>query len=300
MKLFATSGRVLAVAIVLAAGGAINSAAAVITNPKPIVPAAASTTGPLTAAPAPAQVGQTISIVYTNPAAWKIDRLTLDFGDGQSVPVFSGEVKTHTYQAPGTYVLRVTWGSVKLASLSLVVLATPWYLTAKPQQGVFGEPITFALFAPPNAHQSFSICFGDESVSDAGPGVGMSCPTTIQANGTITHTYTQFGRFLIRLRDPNRDQIVVTVLPPGGHQRGGWALEAMQPTIPVGQLETFVLYASRTTPESCPIWFGDSQSSSQIRPNGVATHRYSLFGKFEVRVGSPCQPVSVLVTVLHP
>ena len=262
--------------------------------------------GTLTASPSPAQVAEQVKFTYNNPNARNLDLFKLDFGDGQSVFIHAKDFATHLYQAPGNYPVRVMAGTTQLVAIYLPVAAKAWYLTVTPQLVLFGNPVTFTLVAPGSMHQSYPILFGDEEVSEAGPGIRrIESSVTIPANGKVTHTYKQFGNFLARVGDPPRDSAAVRVLPPGGADLGGWALEALLQSPAVGQVETFVLFAPASANRNCSLWFGDESggpaglpvTTTQIHTHSVATHRYASFGQFRVRVGAPCQSQPLMLTV---
>jgi hypothetical protein len=286
----------------------------------------------VSASPAPAIVGASVAITLTTSVS-RTAPYGLDFGDTQQSSIAPGKPVTHAYQKAGTFQIRVLDGSNVVAQVSLIVQLSfrpqmvsaaampaavasptpfPWKLDVSPDP-VLGQPVTFTLEAPNNVNESCPILFSDEQTGDNGP---MLRNTMIQTRGTITHIYSRFGPFEVKVLAPCPTQLAdVTIDSPLKTEAKhidscltSWKLAALPLILNINQETTIVLCAPAHQNQTCKIRFGDEQTgpgagvppSSTILARSTIMHRYARYGTFSVIVDLPCQAPPITVTVKPP
>jgi hypothetical protein len=286
----------------------------------------------VSASPAPAIVGAAVAITLTTTIS-STAPYGLDFGDTQQGSIAPGKPVTHAYQKAGTFQIRVLDGSRVVAQVSLVVQLPfrpqmisaaampaavasptpfPWKLDVSPDP-ILGQPVTFTLEAPNNLNESCPIMFSDEQTGDNGP---MLRNTMIQTRGTITHIYSRFGPFEVKVLAPCPTQLADVMIDSplktiASHDDScltSWKLAALPLILNINQETMIVLCAPAHQNQTCKIRFGDEPTgpgvgappSSTILARSTTRHRYARYGAFSVRVDSPCQALPITVTVKPP
>jgi hypothetical protein len=316
-----------AAAVIIAASRMVAQGAGLNTQIMVAAPA-------VSVSPAPATVGTSVAITFTTSVS-RTAPYGLDFGDTQQGAIAPGKPVMHAYAKAGTFQIRVLDGANIVAQTSLVVQGpfrpqlvnvaampasvaspspAPWKLDVS-QDPVLGRPVTFTLEAPTNVSESCPILFSDEQ-----PGIGdqMVHNTMIQTRGTITHIYSRFGPFEVKVVAPCPTQLLDVVIPSplpttATHAEESrclttWMLSAVPSILNINEETMLVLCAPAHQNQTCKIRFGDEQTgpgagpppSSTVLARSTIRHRYARYGTFSVVVDLPCQAAPITVTVKPP
>jgi hypothetical protein len=281
--------------------------------------------------PAPATVGASVAITFTTSVS-RTAPYGLDFGDTQQGSITPGKPLMHAYAKAGTFQIRVLDGANVVAQTSLVVqglfrpqlvnVAAMPAAAASPtpspmrlehsSEALVGQPVTFTLEAPNDVNETCPILFSDEQSGDSARILPVP---TIRTRGTLTRTFSQFGRYVAKVESPCAAPLMhFGVWPPVATRAErddcmvNWELVASPKIAAVNQDVLFILCAPLNANQTCKISFGDSQPGgsvniqveSPILARSTITHRYLQYGTFTVRVGPPCQAAPVTFTVNPP
>jgi hypothetical protein len=281
--------------------------------------------------PAPATVGASVAITFATSVS-RTSPYGLDFGDTQQGSIAPGKPVVHVYGKAGTFLVRVLDGANVVAQVSLVVqvpfhpqmiaaaampaaIASPSPSPMKLElssEALVGQPATFTLEAPSDVNETCPVLFSDEQSGDSARILPVP---TIQTRGTLTRTFSQFGRFFAKVESPCAAPLLhFGVMPPIATRAErdvcmqNWELIASPKIAAVNQDVLFILCAPLNANQTCKISFGDGQpgggvniqSASPILARSTITHRYVQYGTFTVKVDPPCQAAPVTFTVNPP
>lgn len=328
---FGRLGGLTALLVLLLSGMALSGSSAAALTASPLSQAAcAPPTVSVTASPQMATAGQIVTFAYSAvPGSGctnsPLPNTLISYGDGSApLPLNapSGSV-THSYSAPGSYTVTVTAnsaGQIGQAQTTVMVAGAsqPPTVTASAASSVpVGQPVSISYSATTAfgigflSIRSMSISFGD----------GTSPLPLTPPSGTIAHTYTMPGSYLITViatdSTGRTGQAQTTIVVTGAAQPPSVTLSASPQSTSVGQNVNFTGVVTSATPgavsRSAVIAFGDGQNATpQATGAGlIAQHAYNSPGTYTatlsvtdsngqtgqaqatVNVTAPAQPPSV-------
>jgi hypothetical protein len=162
----------------------------------------------LSVSPGQPRVGALTTVTLSGVTAVSV---TWNFGDG-SVPAAGGSIASHTYVAPGSYIVRATYTLSTMSGLTGTVqravrVIEPRTITYRPAAPSAGQPVTLQAV-------SFFQTLG------IGWDFGDGTQPVISDTYHITHTFARNGAYTISATDQGdgatiRAQVVIGALGPG-------------------------------------------------------------------------------------
>jgi len=184
---------------------------------------------------------------------------TLDWADGEVDAVTNDGNYTHTFSAPGTFLVNLTDAAGNSLARATVRVSIEAEMTVEPEEAAVGEAVTATLSGLPGSFDG-TLDWGDGS-SDA-----------VSANGAYTHSFSSPGTFVVTLTDAAGNLLARATVEVS--LTGELDADPLDPF--VGQTVSFT--ASNLSPDvDYRVDFGDGESWTFTASTDVAnsTHTYA-------------------------